>query len=131
MEATRGSEELELELPAVPESVTRARHAVAEVAKGVVAAEYNVALAVSEAVGNAVLHAYRDRKPGIIRLAARIRDGRLFVTVSDDGGGIRPRLDSKGLGVGMGLMQQAASELSLESTENGTSVRMVFAGEAQ
>ena len=130
MDATSREAELELdlELPAVPESVTRARHAVVELAQGFGVAEHNVALAVSEAVGNAVLHAYRDRRAGKVRVAVRVTGGRLLVTVSDNGGGMRPNLDSAGLGVGIGLMRQVASALSIESNDDGTTVRMAFPG---
>ena len=61
--------ELELELPSEPTSVRVARHAVAAVARSSGAPEADVKLAVSEAVSNAVTHAFRDRDPGKIMSA--------------------------------------------------------------
>src|ERR1044071_7534557 len=62
----------------------------------------DVRLAVSEAATNAVLHAYRDRDPGQIRVDARVLDdGRLRIVVEDDGFGPLPRPDSPGLGLGL------------------------------
>lgn len=46
-----------------------------------------IKVAVSEAVSNCVLHAYPEG-PGWVRIAMRIDDGALHVTVSDDGVGM-------------------------------------------
>src|SRR5687767_14474104 len=112
--------DLSLELPAAPESVTRARHAIVDFDS--LAREGDVALAVSEAVGNAVVHAYRGSESGTITVRARSEPGRLLVIVSDDGGGIRPHLESRGLGVGVGLMREVTDELRIESSSKGTTV---------
>jgi anti-sigma regulatory factor (Ser/Thr protein kinase) len=116
---------LALELPVTPESVGRARHALAGLVP--LAQESDVALAVSEAVSNAVLHAFIDRPPGTITVRARREPERLVVTVSDDGGGMKPNLNSKGLGVGMGLIREVSDELRIESSDDGTMVWMSFA----
>ena len=55
---------LDLELPATAASVPTARHAVAEFSAGQTLDHAAIAIAVSEAVTNAVMHAYRDREPG-------------------------------------------------------------------
>ena len=49
----------------------------------------DIKTAVSEAVTNAVVHAYRDRAAGDVHLSARLsEDGRLTITVVDRGMGI-------------------------------------------
>lgn len=60
----REDELLDLELPAERGSVAKARSAASKIAREVGVEELDVKIAVSEAVGNAVIHAYRDRAPG-------------------------------------------------------------------
>jgi anti-sigma regulatory factor (Ser/Thr protein kinase) len=74
---------LRLELEAVPENVARVREAIAEYAAQVGVVDiWAVALAVSEAVTNSVIHAYRDATPGTVRVAAEHPpDDGLIVTV--------------------------------------------------
>ena len=98
---------LALELPAEPESVAEARHAAAELARRVGADEADVKITVSEAVGNAVIHAYRDREPGEIKLEGVVERGKLLFIVSDRGVGMSPNLDSPGLHLGIPLGQSA------------------------
>jgi anti-sigma regulatory factor (Ser/Thr protein kinase) len=121
------SEYLQMELPSQPESVTRARTAVAGLARKLGASVDDVKIAVSEAVGNSVLHAYRDRAPGTITLDAHGDRGRLVIRVSDDGSGMTPNIESPGLGIGISLITRAASDVSFDSSGSGTSVRMAFA----
>ena len=117
---------LELELPSDPSSVTKARHAAAELARNLGAPEADVKLAVSEAVGNAVVHAFRDREPGTITLTARTGRGRLIITVTDDGTGMRPNLQSRGLGLGISLITKLATDVRFDSSTDGTTVSMSF-----
>lgn len=117
---------VELALPAEPGSVAAARQAVGDLARRAGAPEADVRLAVSEAVGNAVSHAFRDREPGTIRLRARIDGARMIVSISDDGSGMRPNLDSPGLGLGISLITKMASDVQFDSTDEGTTVSMSF-----
>jgi anti-sigma regulatory factor (Ser/Thr protein kinase) len=118
-------------LPAVPSTVTALR---AEVAAFIVAAGIDeplltgVKLAVSEAVTNAVVHAYVNAEhPGEVRLLASLRDGHVHVTVSDDGCGMMPRLDSPGLGVGLPFIAHTADTLDIDHSDGGgTELRMSF-----
>ena len=118
-------------LPAVPSSVTTMR---ADVAAFVSAAGIgeplltSVKLAVSEAVTNAVMHAYLGAdQPGEVRLDARVDDGHVLVTVADDGCGMTPRLDSPGLGVGLPFIADTTDTLDIELSDGGgTQLRMVF-----
>ena len=86
------SEPLELHVTylAVPAAVSAARHALAETAKAAgasAAALDNIRLAVSEAVTNAVRHAYPD-VPGDVEISARTVDASLFVLIEDEGQGL-------------------------------------------
>ena len=120
------SPEVELELPPEPGSVTKARQAVVELARAVGAAADDVALAVSEAVGNAVVHAFRGRDPGTIAVSAAVEEDMLLVTVADDGTGMMPNLESQGLRIGSSLISRLSDEARFESTEGGTTVTMRF-----
>jgi serine/threonine-protein kinase RsbW len=107
---------LELDLVAEPESPARVRRALREALAGVAVDVDAVELAVSEAVANVTVHAYRDEQrpadaPGRVRVAARIDGGDLWVVVSDDGVGMAPRADSPGLGLGLPLIAQLSDGL--------------------
>jgi serine/threonine-protein kinase RsbW len=128
--ARRGSPEVELDLPAAPRSVRKAREAIAELAQEVGAPVDDVRLAVSEAVGNAVSHAFRGTDPGTVRLLAAVEGGRLVVTVSDDGTGMRPNPDTKGMGMGIPLITKLSLDARFDSTDSGTTVSMTFPAEA-
>ena len=85
-------------------------------------------LAVSEAVTNAVMHAYVEAPhPGAVTVDARLDGGSLLVEVSDDGSGMMPRLNSPGLGVGLPLIADTADTLDIgRSPAGGTVLRMTF-----
>jgi len=118
--------EMDLELPPDPGSVAKARHAVLDIVRGTGAPEQEVALAVSEAVGNAVVHAFRFGKTGTVRISARRDDSVLVVTVADNGVGMIPDVDNPGLGVGTSLISRLSEEATFESSEDGTTVTMRF-----
>jgi serine/threonine-protein kinase RsbW len=94
----------------------------------------DVALALSEACTNVVVHAYRDRvdasgSPVTFRVVAD-REGRsVRVTVSDAGGGMAPRADSPGLGLGLPVIAALTERLEVSPAPGGrgTVVSMVFA----
>jgi anti-sigma regulatory factor (Ser/Thr protein kinase) len=118
-------------LPAEPQSVTLLRGAIEEFAAGNGASERQraaIALAVSEAVSNAVVHAYVDRDvPGTVGVQAQVHERSLEVVVCDEGVGMRPRLDSPGLGIGLGMIARLSEKLELAETTPGVCVRMTFA----
>jgi serine/threonine-protein kinase RsbW len=122
-----GVDSVRLELPPLPASVTAARHAVDELASQYDCDCGAARIAVSEAVGNCVLHAYVDREPGPIVVLAREIDGYLVITVADCGGGIRPRLDSPGLGIGLPIVGRIADDVRIESDDGGTAIAISFA----
>jgi serine/threonine-protein kinase RsbW len=125
---TRSAERaFELDLPSRPRSVSDARHAVGELAARLEMADADIRLAVSEAVSNAVTHAFRGREAGSVRITCTVDERSLLVTVADDGTGMRPNLDSPGLGLGIPLITKLASDVRFDSTERGTTVSMSFA----
>ena len=91
--------------------------------------------AVSEAVTNVVIHAYRE-KTGKVRIECSVREKEMPVTVIDYGVGIeniekameplyttRPELDRSGMG--FAFMEAFMDELEVESQPGqGTTVRM-------
>lgn len=118
--------------PAVPASVPTLRHAVAGFARDVGAAEdviVSLQLAVSEAISNAVVHAFVDSEtPGTLTVKAFPDGDGICVVVVDDGSGMRARPDSPGLGVGLPLMTQLTQSLEFrENAAGGTEVAMRFA----
>jgi serine/threonine-protein kinase RsbW/stage II sporulation protein AB (anti-sigma F factor) len=86
-----------------------------------------LALAVTEACSNVVLHAYVDAEaPGYLEVSAARQDGALVVEVRDDGRGMVPRIDSPGLGVGLPLIAQMADTFETRTRASGLAVRMHF-----
>ena len=118
--------ELRLDLPCEPASARVARNAVAAVARRLGVAVEDVKIAVGEAVGNAVLHAYRGGGRGVIRVFARHQRGRLLVTVADDGVGMTPDPASPGLQLGIPLITQLCDDVRFSSSDRGTEVSMSF-----
>lgn len=118
-----------ISLPATPESVPQARRAVSDYARRSGLSESrleDLRLVVSEAVTNVVLHAYRG-SPGELHVAAVAADGRLWVVVGDDGDGIRPRRDSPGLGLGLGLIGRLSDGVEVDRRpDGGTELRISF-----
>jgi len=116
--------------PAVPASVSWARQVVGDFAAGAGIAGQrleDVRLALSEAVTNAVAYAY-DGVPGEIHLIAAVVSGELWLVVADDGNGMRTRPnETRGLGLGLGLMAQLSDALTiLVRSSGGVEVRMRF-----
>jgi serine/threonine-protein kinase RsbW/stage II sporulation protein AB (anti-sigma F factor) len=127
-----GPGRLSCEWPAVAASVAEARNAVSAFAEAAGAsgdALAAVTLAVSEAVTNAVLHAYLDREePGPVEVRARCEADIVVVEVADEGRGMLPRTDSPGLGLGLPLIAQMTASLEVHDREGGgTEIRMAFA----
>src|SRR4051812_21347410 len=121
----------EWELPAEPASVALARGQVRRFAEeqGVGRDDVvDVMLAVTEAVTNAVLHAFVDRAPGTVWVVAATAADELTVTVTDDGRGMQPRADSPGLGLGLPTIGRLAAFVDLrQPAGGGTELSMTFA----
>ena len=116
--------------PAVPDSVPRARSAVVNLASeaGATGEEIDaIRLATSEALTNAVVHAYVGA-PGEVHVCAAVEAGELEVIVADDGRGPAPRVGHRGMGLGLALIAEAANAFAiLKRPGGGTEVQMRFA----
>ena len=97
---------------AVAHSVGVARRRVAAFASEIGAdrqLQARVALAVSEAATNVVMHAYRGAAARRLHVVADFEDGDIEVVVVDEGEGLRPGR-SPGLGVGLGAIAECCDE---------------------
>jgi serine/threonine-protein kinase RsbW/stage II sporulation protein AB (anti-sigma F factor) len=125
---TSDTPRLELRLPASPATVPQVRRALMSFATAHGVPDVSdVGLAVTEAVTNAVLHAYRGGESGDMRVVACAEPNRLVVVVRDYGCGMSPRLDSPGLGMGLSIIARLADEVNVERpADGGTRLRMHF-----
>jgi anti-sigma regulatory factor (Ser/Thr protein kinase) len=93
-----------------------------------------VDLAVTEAVTNVVVHAYRHRapadEPGRVRVGVAIESDAAWVVVADDGIGMAPRTDSPGLGMGLPVIAGVCDALEIEQRHDGTRIHMRFVVDA-
>ena len=96
-------------------------------AAGVVDDEFTwiVSLAVTEACGNVVRHAY-PAGGGELELTAELDGGSMVVVVADTGVGMATRSQNPGLGLGTALMRATAADVHVDSDGQGTVVRMAF-----
>jgi serine/threonine-protein kinase RsbW len=125
---TPRSERLRRRWPAVADSLASLRREVcAFAARCGVRDEPAVALAVSEAATNAIVHAFPGRDDGEIAVEVYCEDDHLCVIVADTGGGMKPRPDSPGLGLGLPLIAQLTDRFEVDSGEDGTRVLLRFA----
>ena len=117
--------------PAEPDEVARIRRAVGTLGRRTGLSEQRVAemaLAVSEACANVVLHAYIGRRIGALRVTADAVPVGVQVIVADDGRGMTPRSDSPGLGLRLPLISSLTDALEVRAApEGGTELWMTFA----
>jgi anti-sigma regulatory factor (Ser/Thr protein kinase) len=115
--------------PAIAANVPVARHAIEECAieAGATAEQLDaIRLASSEALTNAVLHAYRAHT-GHIHVTAKAVAGEFWVLIADSGCGIHARPDSDGLGLGLALISEMTDGFSVvERSTGGTELRLRF-----
>jgi anti-sigma regulatory factor (Ser/Thr protein kinase) len=123
------SESLEQSYPADAESVRVARDAVCAFAARTGAHEGEtdaIRLAVSEALTNAVVHAYRGDW-GLIHLTAAVAADELHVVVADDGHGLRAGGGSPGQGLGFALIALSTDSFTIaKRSSGGIEVRLTF-----
>ena len=118
-------ERLELRLQSSPAAVPGVRRAVVDFAElHGVGHGPDVALAVSEAVTNAVLHGYRDGASGDVRVVACAEPDRVVVVVRDYGCGMSPHPDSPGLGLGLSVIGRLTTEMNIERPDTGGGMRL-------
>ena len=115
---------------AVPETVPLARRSLAAVAAAAGAAGERldeIRLAVSEALSNAVLHAYRNGEVGRLHVTAAVASDELWVLIGDDGRGLHAWNDSQGLGIGLSLISGLSDDFAVVTrASGGTEVQMRF-----
>jgi serine/threonine-protein kinase RsbW len=108
--------------PAEARSVSTARHAVVDWLRTCDTPDpplSDVALVVSEAVTNAVNHAYVGRSPGEVHVQVSVESEQLVLVVADDGNGLKPRPDSPGLGYGLALMVAVSKRFEAQTKAGG------------
>ena len=118
--------------PAEVSYIGTARSVVGEYAAGHGVAEPplgDLKLALTEAVTNTVVHAYRFGDPGSFTVAIVVERRSVLITVVDDGVGMQPRADSPGLGLGLRLINTVATatHVGTPPSGRGTEIRMSFA----
>ena len=118
-------------LPAEPSAVSELRRRAVEFASSAAASDevtQAIALAVSETVTNAVVHAYDDDDRGQVRLSCHVDGERIIVEVADEGVGIGPPRDSSGIGHGLAIVGALVQRLDIAPgpARRGTAVTMAF-----
>ena len=118
-----------LSFPARAEYLILARLALAGVARAVAIPEDTLAdlkLAVTEACGNVVRHAYDpDAGDGLVRVTIEAGEGVISIAVADEGVGLAERpLEPEGeldgeSGMGLAIIEAIADELEIGPSGNG------------
>ena len=116
-------------VPAVASHVAQVRQWVMDFADTNGVAEprlSDIRLAVSEAVSNAVVHAFRGvGGNGTIIVAVAMREGEwIDVRVTDDGSGMAARDDSPGAGLGLPLIRHLADQFDYGSPPDGVGTEL-------
>jgi serine/threonine-protein kinase RsbW/stage II sporulation protein AB (anti-sigma F factor) len=116
-------------LPAVPSSIAALRNEAVDWAAcaGLPRRRLpDVRLAVSEAVTNAVLHAFTGQPAGTVSVEGHAWPDGLVLAVRDDGCGLRPRPDSPGLGLGLPMIATVTDRLEAHIGDPGTCIELHF-----
>jgi serine/threonine-protein kinase RsbW len=125
-----------LEVPAKPEFLLLARLAATGVGRSAGASEETIAdlkLAVTEAVANAINHAYPPDSPGRVSVELSAADGRLEIAVSDEGRGLDDAEIASAArefgesGMGLSIIRAIADEVEVGAGPDGRGTRVRFA----
>jgi anti-sigma regulatory factor (Ser/Thr protein kinase) len=83
-------------------------------------------VAVSEALTNAVMHAFRGvGERATVKVAVAVRQHEwIDVRVTDDGSGMAPRDDSPGLGLGLPLIRHLADQFDHRRPPSGVGTEL-------
>jgi len=118
--------DIDVELPAVPATSPQMRAILRNYLTAIPIDERrdDVILAAGEALGNAIEHAYRGGD-GVVRLTAAVAGNLLVVEIRDEG---RWRLEGDAeRGRGLGIMRALVDRVAIESSRQGTCVRLELA----
>ena len=124
-----------LEVPAKPEFLLLARLAATGVGRSAGASEETIAdlkLAVTEAVANAVRHAYPEDDPGRVWVELSADGGKIEIAVSDEGRGLggadlKPAEQPGESGMGLSIIRAIADEVDVGAGRDGRGTRVRFA----
>jgi anti-sigma regulatory factor (Ser/Thr protein kinase) len=86
----------------------------------------SIALAVSEAVGNVVRHAYPGQGSGRVEVEAQLEAEAIVVSVSDGGTGMTAAPGRPHNGMGLPVIGRLADGVTVVSDEGGTRLSMRF-----
>jgi serine/threonine-protein kinase RsbW len=123
---------IELTIPAKPEYLILTRLALSGLARTAPIDDELLAdlkLAVTEACGNVVRHAYNGADAGVMSVRYLVDDRQIEITVEDSGAGVRtptaiPDLDADELpmesGMGVPIMRATMDHVSVRSGSGGT-----------
>jgi anti-sigma regulatory factor (Ser/Thr protein kinase)/putative methionine-R-sulfoxide reductase with GAF domain len=117
---------LQVKVPAVATSLALVRTALRRWLAALGVSErvgFNVMLGVGEAVANAVSHAYGP-SGGTVGVDISCSSGDIVGTIRDTGRWRLPRGENRGRGIK--IMEKCADEVSVDTTEAGTVVRLLF-----
>jgi anti-sigma regulatory factor (Ser/Thr protein kinase) len=117
---------LQEQLPATVASVAAARHAVRRYAAGLEVDVDGMALAVSEAVANAVTHAYDEDPAGVIELSGNATPYEVTLVVRDHGCGLGGEQRGQSNGYGIEIIRRLAQHVALDDSPRGVELTMRF-----
>ena len=114
------------QLPASVASVAAARRAMRQYAADLEVDVDGIVLAVSEAVANAVTHAYEEGADGTVDLSATASPYEVAVVVRDHGRGFAAAPPSQGAGYGIEIIRRLAQHVSVDDCGDGVALTMRF-----
>jgi serine/threonine-protein kinase RsbW len=114
------------ELPATLESIAAARGAMRRFTSDLEVDADAIVLAVSEAVANAVAHAYAEGARGVVDISAVASPFEVTVWVRDRGRGLAAGAASSGAGLGLGIIERLAQHVELADAPDGVALKMAF-----
>ena len=94
---------------------------------------YNLAVSITEAVNNAILHGNKSDNEKLVKLAIEIKDSKMYARIEDEGDGfqpedipnpIEPDNIMKPSGRGIFIVKQMMENVEIISSPTGTTVTM-------
>jgi len=120
---------LHVSADAQPESIRPLRDVVVRVARAAGLSKVQVdglGFCVSEAIANAVKHAYPDGEPGPVEVSMREVGDELAVVVTDHGRVHQPERSAEHTGFGLAFIERLTDGCTFTAASDGTTVEMLF-----